>query len=256
MEKEQDFVQQLSEALNDVLSGAPDADRRLESLTAADASGVSHLSTLAERINLLSVRHEIQLFRMEVLLEELLEARAALSAAQMDTLTGLPNRALFHEFLRQACADTKRSGGLSALLFIDLDHFKQVNDTMGHGAGDELLKQVATRLRACVRESDLLGRLGGDEFTAVLKNVGERAVAIRTAGRIVSSLQEEFALAEGPAQIGCSIGISFYPTDAERVTELIKNADMAMYRAKDAGRNGFAIYSPTLDEWQRDRAAS
>ena len=141
------------------------------------------------------------------MIEDLLAAQAALESARRDALTGLPNRGLFHELRNQTCADAQREGHGLALLFVDLDRFKHVNDTMGHDAGDELLIQVSARLRACVRERDVVARLGGDEFTVILSPLTDKETSIRMAERIVSDLQMEFALSLGLAQIGGSIGI-------------------------------------------------
>ena len=161
--------------------------------------------------------------------------------AKHDSLTGLPNRALFHEKLNKECesVETKDSG--VALLFIDLDKFKQVNDTMGHDAGDELLIHVSKRIQASTRTGDVVARLGGDEFTVILPVADEKEV-VRVATRIVEELNKPFSLTAGIANIGGSIGISFYPAEADSPISLVKNADIAVYKAKERGRNNFQFY--------------
>jgi diguanylate cyclase (GGDEF)-like protein len=200
------------------------------------------LVELAEQINHIAVQKDAREFRLELMIEDLLAAQASLVHAKHDALTGLPNRGLFHELLDQACAEAERAGQILALMFIDLDRFKQVNDTMGHDAGDELLVQVAQRLRSCMREGDILARLGGDEFTVVLCQLADQNTGIQIAQRIVNDLKTSFALSMGQADIGGSVGMSFFPSDAIQPLSLLKNADVAMYRAKEAGRNTYRLY--------------
>jgi len=154
--------------------------------------------------------------------------------AHYDSLTGLPNRALFYDRLRQAIGLAKRDRHELALLYLDLDKFKAVNDTLGHPAGDELLTRTAERVRRLVRESDTVARIGGDEFTVILPKIASRQDAADVAKKIIGALSAPFHLGEQKqeARIGTSIGIAIYPADAQDMDELVKAADTAMYNAK------------------------
>jgi len=157
--------------------------------------------------------------------------------AQYDSLTNLPNRALFYDRLHQGINLARRERHELALLYLDLDRFKQVNDTLGHNAGDQILTQVGTRIQGLLRESDTVGRLGGDEFAVLLPMPGSPEDIGRVANKIYDALLEPFAL-EGSDQkvsIGASIGIAIFPSDAGTGEEMVKAADSAMYRAKQAG---------------------
>ncbi|HEY0834792.1 MAG TPA: diguanylate cyclase [Azospirillum sp.] len=169
--------------------------------------------------------------------------RRAWQQAHFDPLTELPNRVLFDDRLNQAIARSNRSGRLLALMFVDLDHFKQVNDRLGHEAGDELLQEVAYRLKACVRECDTVSRLGGDEFVILLTDLNREEEAGEVAGRIVAALSRPFELDAGEAGIGVSVGIAIYPRDGHTPAQLMKNADAAMYWCKAGGRNTFRYFS-------------
>lgn len=162
--------------------------------------------------------------------------------AHFDMLTDLPNRTLFYDRLHQAVALAKRDSRQLALLFIDLDRFKAINDTLGHAAGDQLLQEVAQRLRTCVRESDTLARLAGDEFTIILPRVEGDKDARAVAEKILSALSTPCVLEGHDASCGASIGIAFYPRDAADVDGLVKCADAAMYAAKTQGRNTWRHY--------------
>ena len=164
--------------------------------------------------------------------------------AHYDALTGLPNRSLFFDRLKQATAISKRSGENLALLFLDLDRFKPVNDTYGHAVGDALLKTVAERLLKCVRESDTVARMSGDEFTVLLPRLSHRDDAILVAEKIVKSIAAPFNLDGNAIHIGTSIGISLYPDDAQDEQELVRLADEAMYDAKHHGRNTYRFHAP------------
>jgi diguanylate cyclase (GGDEF)-like protein/PAS domain S-box-containing protein len=164
--------------------------------------------------------------------------------AHYDPLTHLPNRTLFYDRLGQAIVVAKRNRQTLALLFIDLDGFKQVNDMHGHHIGDLLLVQVAERLRLCVRESDTLARLGGDEFTMILNDAREREAVATLAGKIVESIAQPFDLEGQTVQIGASIGIARYPDDAPSKGMLLIVADKAMYAAKAAGKNTYRFGIP------------
>lgn len=163
--------------------------------------------------------------------------------ATFDDLTGLPNRALFMDRLSRAILHSKRLESRFGLLFIDLDKFKAVNDSLGHTAGDQLLQKVARRIEHLVRESDTVARLGGDEFTLIFNNFTTHGDVSRIAGLIVEALSKPFNLNGQEANIGASIGIALYPEDGVDQTTLVNNADNAMYRAKQAGRNRYYFFA-------------
>lgn len=165
--------------------------------------------------------------------------------AYHDVLTGLPNRVLFQDRMQQAISQAKRDKTKFALLFIDLDGFKDVNDMHGHAAGDRLLQIVADRLRACVREGDTVARLAGDEFTVLLRNVSEVKGLERVTRKILDSVSQSYNLGEYNATITASVGISLYPKHATGVEKLLAYADEAMYRAKQAGKDDFRFYKKT-----------
>ena len=167
--------------------------------------------------------------------------------ANYDALTGLPNRALFLDRLRAAIASARREDGKIALLFIDLDRFKVVNDTLGHTIGDKLLGQAAARLTACVREVDTVARLGGDEFTMILEDVARGEDAAIVAEKIIQSLSEPFWLDGNEVFIGGSVGITLFPSDAGDAPTMLRNADMAMYRSKQAGRSVYRFFTQEMD---------
>jgi diguanylate cyclase (GGDEF)-like protein/PAS domain S-box-containing protein len=166
--------------------------------------------------------------------------------ATHDELTGLPNRTLFGDLLHQAIDAAKRRDRPCAVLFIDLDRFKIVNDSLGHDAGDLLLKEVAARLRQCIRDSDVVGRLGGDEFVVLLKRVPTPDAAAETARRILASLHAPVRIMGQECRVTGSIGIATYPNDARDAVTLMKHADMAMYLAKEEGKNNFQFYSADM----------
>ncbi|MBC7994954.1 MAG: GGDEF domain-containing protein [Rhizobacter sp.] len=166
--------------------------------------------------------------------------------ANFDELTGLPNRSLFFDRLEQAVLHSARTGAVTPLLFIDLDRFKQANDSFGHEVGDMLLKFAADRIRACVREADTVARLGGDEFTVILRDVHD-AVHIRTvAEKIVKALATPFQIHEHVVQVSASVGVGISPQDAQSTQLLMRNADLAMYSAKRAGRDQVVFFSADL----------
>jgi diguanylate cyclase (GGDEF)-like protein len=168
--------------------------------------------------------------------------------AYHDSLTGLPNRMLFRDRLEQALAQSKRTGRLTAVLFLDLDGFKRVNDTLGHTAGDQLLQGVAERLKQCVRTSDTVARLGGDEFTIILTNVTQPQGAATVAEKVRSALARPLAVAGQEVFVTTSIGISFCPTDGSDAETLLKRADRAMYSAKAQGKNTYQLFIPAMEE--------
>jgi diguanylate cyclase (GGDEF)-like protein len=168
--------------------------------------------------------------------------------AQFDALTGLPNRNLFQDRLTQAMALAKRNDWPMAVLFIDLDRFKLVNDTLGHGAGDKLLREAAERLRSCVRASDTVGRLGGDEFAAILSELGRPGDAGLVAQKIIDVFKRPFDLEGKETYVTASVGVTLYPTDSDSAETLVVNADAAMYRAKEQGRNNYQYFTRDMNE--------
>lgn len=175
--------------------------------------------------------------------------------ANYDVLTGLPNRALFMDRLNQSIANTERSGAKLGLLFIDLDGFKLVNDTLGHDIGDMLLKEAGRRLVDCVRAGDTVARLGGDEFTVVMPNLTDGRHVTIVAQRILNALSDPFRLEGHESFVSGSIGITIFPDDAREASELLKNADSAMYRAKDQGKATYQYFTSDLNEEAQQRLA-
>ena len=168
--------------------------------------------------------------------------------ANYDSLTSLPNRNFFNQRLQRALARAHRSGKPMALLFIDLDRFKIINDTLGHDAGDVVLKTVAARLLSGVRETDTVSRLGGDEFAVILEDIGETAYVGTVALKLLSMVRHPVMLGLQEYQVSASIGISAYPSDGTDGATLLKNADIAMYRAKERGKNNWQFYAPAMNE--------
>jgi diguanylate cyclase (GGDEF)-like protein/PAS domain S-box-containing protein len=172
---------------------------------------------------------------------------------QHDALTGLPNRLLLQDRLGQALALAVRNQHQVAVLFMDLDHFKQTNDTLGHSHGDLLLCEVARRLEGCIRNSDTLARLGGDEFMVVVSELNDPQDAMRVAGKLMESLRAPFHVGEHEFFLSTSIGISFFPTDGKDVETLMASADTAMYRAKEAGRDNCMWFTPQMNSRMMER---
>ena len=163
--------------------------------------------------------------------------------AQHDTLTGLPNRALLHDRLEQAIAQARRQGHRVAVMFLDLDRFKSINDTLGHEVGDILLQEVAHRLRGVVRAADTVGRLGGDEFVVILHEVADSTAAANVAEKIIAAFMPPVRVGSHELQASTSIGIALYPDHADEGHALVKCADTAMYQAKHGGRNRFQFHT-------------
>jgi diguanylate cyclase (GGDEF)-like protein len=190
-----------------------------------------HNTHTARRLFLLSVVESLDKAELE-------EANRKLSLlAHTDSLTGLPNRVLFDDRLRQAVIKARRDGGRLALMFIDLDHFKPVNDTYGHAVGDLLLQEVANRMVGCVRESDTVARIGGDEFEVLLPDIEKNDDAQLVADKIRDAVARPFNVNGIRLDISSSIGIAIYPEHGTSGLDLGKNADAALYRAKNGGRN-------------------
>ena len=167
--------------------------------------------------------------------------------ASHDALTGLFNRSMFSQRLQQALAQAHRHERRLAVLFIDLDGFKLINDKLGHDAGDVLLADLAIRLRECMREGDTLGRMGGDEFVVLIEGYNEDAQLLDVARKVVDTVAQPFNLRGGSHRVTASIGIAAYPQDGDDASELLKNADIAMYGAKEQGKNNFQFYSPEMN---------
>ena len=192
-------------------------------------------------------------------------AEKAKYLAYHDILTDLPNRYLFNDRLKQAISLAEREEKLLAILFLDLDNFKQVNDTIGHKAGDQLLRSVADGLMKCVRATDsishfstgesesMVARLGGDEFTLLLNNIGNIEEPAIVAGRILEMLAEPFIIGDHEVFITASTGIAVYPFDGTDIDTLLINADLAMYQAKNQGRNSYQYYSESMNKFTRER---
>ena len=168
--------------------------------------------------------------------------------AHHDTLTGLPNRAMFADRAREAVAHARRHGKTAAFLFLDMDNFKQVNDRLGHEVGDELLKIMASRLRSSVRGDDFIARIGGDEFCVLLQEIGEPREAAAVAQKLIHELGKPYRVGSHEVSSGASIGIACVPQDGDDVNRLLRLADHAMYRAKELGRNGYQFFSGLLND--------
>jgi diguanylate cyclase (GGDEF)-like protein len=196
---------------------------------------------------------QLMLARYHRLLREKERERAAQEErirhqAYHDSLTGLPNRASFAEHLDEAMRRAKRAGWPLALLFLDLDNFKRVNDSLGHDAGDRLLRVAAERIRRAVREADMLFRMGGDEFTVLLEDVRGPEEAAMVSSRVLEAMAEPLQLQHHEISVTASIGIALYPRDDVVAERLLKSADTAMYRAKELGRNRYAFFAPEMNE--------
>lgn len=176
--------------------------------------------------------------------EQVLAEEKIWHTAHHDPLTGLPNRRLFLDRLEQEIKHVKRGSSPMALLFMDLDGFKDVNDTLGHEAGDFVLSDVAKRLNACVRENDTVARLGGDEFTVILSGTHQREDVELVAQTIIDALAKPFSVADNTVQISVSIGITLFPQDADTSAALLISADKAMYNAKKSGASRMCFYQP------------
>ena len=173
--------------------------------------------------------------------------------AEFDALTQLPNRALLGDRLAQAIAHAQRNDEQLAVLFIDLDRFKNINDSLGHAMGDRILQEVATRLRRLVRQTDTVSRLGGDEFVVLITGLEQPGYAATTAQKILATLGDPYLIDKHELQITPSIGVAMYPTNGTDTETLLKNADAAMYHAKNSGRNDFQFFTPEFNHWVTER---
>ncbi len=189
---------------------------------------------------------QLAISRQRAVEEQIAHAARVKYLAYHDGLTSLPNRSLFSELLVQSIHQAIRYNRRLAVMFLDLDHFKNINDTLGHETGDQLLQEVAARIKTCLRDSDTVARLGGDEFVALLPEVNEEKDVSTVALKILSSLARPFILAGQECRITASIGISLYPQDGLDEQTLTKNADIAMYHAKVEGKNNFQFFSEKL----------
>jgi diguanylate cyclase (GGDEF)-like protein len=173
--------------------------------------------------------------------------------ARHDPLTTLPNRTMLKEGFNEAMIQAREKNKMLAVLFVDLDRFKFINDTLGHVIGDELLKQIANRMRVIIRKEDIIARIGGDEFLILLHDINEINDAVKVAQNILTVLEPALRVDGNEIHITGSIGISFYPHDGKTTESLLKNADTAMYRAKQQGKNSYELYSPVLNEKALER---
>jgi diguanylate cyclase (GGDEF)-like protein len=199
---------------------------QLSTVTDAQGAVLGHVATLAD---ISALEHERRVLRQ---------------LAQHDALTQLPNRRLLAEELERSIARVRRHGQKLALLFMDLDRFKWVNDNLGHEAGDTMLQEVARRLRSTVRAEDLVGRWGGDEFIVVLDAPADAAAALRTAALLQAAIERRVEFAGHGVSLSASIGVAMYPDDADGQAGLIRGADAAMYRAKHEGRGRTVLARP------------
>ena len=198
---------------------------------------------------------QLQQARTRVMEERVAHAQRVEYLAYHDNLTDLPNRAFFSHLLTQGMQHARRYDRRLALLFLDLDRFKNINDSLGHEAGDELLQEVGRRLRGSVRESDIVARLGGDEFVVLLPEITDESRVVPVAGKILAAVGKPFRLVGQEFRITVSIGISLFPNDGRDEQTLMKNADIAMYHAKEEGKNNFQFYSEKLNTDSLERLA-
>lgn len=191
--------------------------------------------------------------RVRRLLENQASERHVHRLAFNDVLTGLPNRVAFTEQLKQELEHAQRTKQQFAVMFVDLDRFKNINDTLGHDAGDELLKALTGRLSNCIRSGDMLARLGGDEFIVILSHLDGRGAVERVAQKMLAALKTPFSIAGHELFAGVSVGIAVFPDDGQDKDNLLKNADTAMYKAKASGRNNYQFYTQEMSQILADR---
>jgi diguanylate cyclase (GGDEF)-like protein len=236
--------------LNDLgaRAGAPPA------LAGSDEIGRMSGAIAAFRQSQLDLTQSNTLLRQEMEQRQLAAERAEY-LAYYDSLTALPNRGMFSKLLSQAISLARRGKTELAVLFVDLDRFKNINDTLGHDAGDLLLQEVGKRLQTCLRESDTVSRLGGDEFVVLLPALRVAADAEVVARKILTAIGESFVALGQEFRVTASVGISTYPKDGDNEQSLMKNADIAMYKAKEDGKNNFQFYSMEMNTHSFERLA-
>jgi diguanylate cyclase (GGDEF)-like protein len=231
--------------------------------TRLEPKGEGEFATLAVALNRMTqvleerdaeLNHANDLMQLEVREHQSATERAEYLAFY-DNLTALPNRSMFNKLLTQAIAEARRDANQLAVLFVDLDRFKTINDTLGHEAGDVLLKEIARRLQGCLRETDTVARLGGDEFVVLLPSLRDAAEAQGVAQKILAATRKSFVVLGHEFLVTASIGASVYPQDGDDEQSLMKNADIAMYQAKDDGKNGFHFYSAQMNAHSLERLA-
>ena len=231
--------------------------------TRLSPKGGSEFGTLAVALNRMTevleqrdteVNESNTLLQQEVHQHKLATERAEY-LAYYDSLTTLPNRSLFSKLLNQAISLARRDAKPLAVLFVDLDRFKIINDTLGHEAGDLLLQEVGRRLQTCLRESDTVARLGGDEFVVLLPSLNDPADVEVVAHKILAATSKSFTALGQEFRVTASVGVSIYPTDGEDEQSLMKNADIAMYQAKEDGKNNFRLYSVQMNTHSFERLA-
>lgn len=202
-------------------------------------------------------RDDGEIYRYVALFADITEKKKAeeliWQQANFDGLTNLPNRRMFQNRLEIELKKSQRSQLPLALLFLDLDHFKEINDTLGHGYGDQLLEEAGRRITHNVRDSDTVSRLGGDEFTIILSELEELHILESIADKIIHALNQPFELSNRQVYVSASVGITLFPNDADNVSDLLKNADQAMYLAKELGRNRFCYFTPLMQEKAQSR---
>ena len=241
MNGHEQFMRTLLDTVEQIIAGGD--GRPVSTLLAMTADHPQPLySSLAESFARMMVKLEAREFQLECIIENLQRVKEELEQANYDPLTGLPNRVIARDRLQQGIVRAQESSGMLALLYLDLDRFKWVNDNLGHPAGDELLQQVSRRLGGCVRDGDIVARLGGDEFLCIMPALPGREQAEEVAGRFISTIAAPFSLAAGQAAIGVSVGLALYPEHGITGDSLISSADRALYLAKEAGRNCCRIY--------------
>lgn len=248
----------LAEREASLLAGEQDLERRTAAADLRDEvlegreermSARVTQSVLSEaRLRATNERLVVATVNAQARVEDAEEATAQMShLAEHDFLTGLPNRALLADRLAQSISLAGRHHRRAALLFLDLDYFKHINDSLGHAVGDQVLQSVAQRLLSCVRGSDTVCRHGGDEFLVLLGEISSPWAVAQTAQKLLQAVAAPHLLAAHQLQLTLSIGFSIYPDDGADVASLVKNADTAMYEAKRQGRNGYQRYSEQLD---------
>lgn len=207
----------------------------------------------------ISARRNEQLTMYLALMSDLADRRRTEARtrhlAEHDFLTDLPNRVLLLDRMSLALAAARRNQRMAAIMFLDLDRFKYINDTLGHHVGDQLLKEVAARLVKCVRGVDTVSRQGGDEFVVILADIGSIAQAAHVAATIQKAIAQEFVLEPHRLHVSTSIGVSIFPDDGGDIETLMKNADLAMYHVKESGRNGYQFFSPEMNAQIVERVA-